>query len=290
MHGLSEERLVEVVEGIEESTEYRRAAGALLAISGDPRIQTFSPTMTPLTGGSVTIGTDPDQVERIASEWAHRGVEVDWIWKEVPRHHVRIRSFSIGRYLVTNQEYYDFVSSAAAARLPSSWALGTFQLGCANHPVHSLEPSDAEAYCLWLSRRTGRHFRLPTEEEWEFAATGGSLREFPWGDQWKPDHANTAEEGVLASTPIGMYPLGNAPTGVAEMAGNVEEIVSTSYASYPGGQLIKDDLYLEIGSAYRIARGGSFARYGDLARCARRHGVYRGSHYVYGFRLAEDTC
>ena len=71
------------------------------------------------------------------------------------------------------------------------------------------------------------------------------------------------------------------------MAGNVEEYVEDNYWIYPGGNIIKDDLYL-TDPLYPMTRGGSFTRYHDLARCRRRHGLFKKDIYVVGFRLAED--
>jgi formylglycine-generating enzyme required for sulfatase activity len=156
----------------------------------------------------------------------------------------------------------------------------------ANHPVWTVPPEAADAYAQWLSQRTGRSFRLPSESEWEYAATGGDSREFPWGDEFRPDLANTIEQGPLSTTPVGIYPLGRSPFGCDDMAGNVEEYVADEYRPYPGGANVDDELSSEA-AVYRIARGGSYTRYGDLARCRRRHGWYDKPIYPMGFRLAE---
>jgi len=112
--------------------------------------------------------------------------------------------------------------------------------------------------------------------------------EFPWGEEYNPNHANTIEEGILSTTPIGMYPLGDSPFGVMDMAGNVEEYTSSDYRAYADGETIADDLLTSEGS-YRIARGGSFTRFSDLARTRRRHGWYKKEIYIMGFRLAEGS-
>ena len=73
------------------------------------------------------------------------------------------------------------------------------------------------------------------------------------------------------------------------MAGNVEEYVSDYYKAYPGGAAVHDHLS-QIHGTYRIARGGSFARFRDLARTRRRHGHNpRSVTYAMGFRLAETV-
>ena len=72
------------------------------------------------------------------------------------------------------------------------------------------------------------------------------------------------------------------------MAGNVEEYVADLYRPYPGGEPVADHL-VEIHGAYRVARGGGFSRFRDLARTRRRHGHNpRSATYAMGFRLVED--
>lgn len=283
-------QLINIAESPIEPWLDRMAAGTLLGVIGDPRIRTLAPKMLVIKGGQSFIGTAANKIEQITQAWRHRNVQASWIEKEVPQHEVFIRTFAIGKYLITNKEYLDFLLSTNRERAPASWPAGCMLTGTANLPVHGVTPDDAEAYCSWLSVNTGRLFRLPSEAEWEHAASGGRDSQYPWGDDWLPDRANTAEENYLSATPIGIYPLGASPYGAFDMAGNVEEITCDTYAPYPGGRIIEDDLYVETGPKYRITRGGSFARYGDLARCSRRHGFYSGSHYFYGFRLAEDVA
>jgi formylglycine-generating enzyme required for sulfatase activity len=72
------------------------------------------------------------------------------------------------------------------------------------------------------------------------------------------------------------------------MAGNVEEYVADVYGRYPGSALAVCDDLVRARGRYRVARGGSFTRFRDLARCKRRHGRFPKPIYVMGFRLAED--
>ncbi len=266
----------------------RHAAGLLLAQVGDPRLHPQVPDMVDVPAGLARIGIDLDEVDRVVAAWAPLGVERDWILKEAPRHDVAINAFRIGRYPVTNEQFLAYVLDAAPRERPSAWGHGTFPLGASNQPVYTVSPEEADAYCRWLAATTGRSFRLPTEAEWEYAATGGDGRQFPWGDEWDARRANTAELGPLTTTPVGIYPDGASPFGALDMAGNVEEYVADDYRPYPGAALVADDLVATYGEAYRIARGGSFARHGDLARCARRHGWYHSAHYAMGFRVAES--
>jgi toxoflavin biosynthesis protein ToxD len=294
------EELAAIAEDPQAPFERRFMAGSLCALVGDPRVRPEDPPMVEIPGGRVRIGLEEDQVDRVIEEWGHAGVERDWVVKECPAHDVEIGAFRIMRYPVTNLEYRRFLEDTRARWLPNSWNFGCYPDQLGNHPVWTMPPQAADAYAEWLSQRTGRSFRLPTEAEWEYAASGGEAREFPWGDTFRPEAANTAESGPLGTTPIGIYPAGGSPFGVQDLAGNVEEYTSDEYEPYPGGELIADDLLiyppglrsdnerLRSHSTYRIARGGSFTRMGDLARCRRRHGLYDRAFYAVGFRLAES--
>jgi len=280
--------LLDLLADCAEPLARRHAAGLQLALIGDPRVEGDLPDMVDIPAAEVPIGIPPERVDEVTAEWAALGVQRDWIAKEAPRHLARVEAFRIGRYPVTNAEYLRFVlAEPFEAERPTSWAHSIFPLGAANQPVYTVTPDGADAYARWLSAVTGRTFRLPTEAEWEYAATGGDGRQYPWGEEWSPQRANTAEAGPLTATPVGIYGEGLSPFGVADMAGNVEEYVADAYRPYPGAARIHDDLIDVHGDVYRIARGGSYARHGDLARCARRHGWYPSDHFAMGFRLAE---
>ncbi|MDC9606774.1 formylglycine-generating enzyme family protein [Xenorhabdus griffiniae] len=159
----------------------------------------------------------------------------------------------------------------------------------ANHPVYSVTLFDIEKYIEWLNQKTHENYRLPTEVEWELAASGGKKREFPWGDKFNAFLLNTVETGIYMTTPVGMFSAGQSPFGVMDMAGNVEEFVDNNYYVYPGGKLQKDHLN-GMTETYRVARGGSFARFSDLARTTRRHGKFPHFDreiFAMGFRLAK---
>ncbi|WP_175737187.1 formylglycine-generating enzyme family protein [Burkholderia ambifaria] len=267
--------------------EQRYAAGTLLGFAGDPRIRALSPLMCDVPAARAWLGTDPERVPTVIAEWAHVDVIDEWIAKECPRYTAELDAYRMMRYPVTNLEYRLFLEETGAPWLPSAWTFGVYPVERANHPVWSVPPEAADAYAGWLSETTGRRFRLPTEAEWEYAASGGTGAEYPWGDTFDPRAANTVEAGPLSTTPVGIFPLGRSMFGVDDLAGNVEEYVADDYRPYPGGDPISDDLSSTQGS-YRIARGGSFTRFGDLARCARRHGRYQRDIYAMGFRLVES--
>jgi formylglycine-generating enzyme required for sulfatase activity len=273
-----------------ESMEFDRryAAGSILAMTGDRRIRPDDPELVAVPAARVAIGLPVEDVERVVSHWSDVGVVPSWIQKECPRHETQIGAFRIMRYPVTNLEYRAFLDGTGLEALPTSWQFGCYPAHHANHPVWTVRPEHADAYAAWLSARTGRCFRLPTEAEWEYTASGGLTdHQYPWGVEFLPDHANTVEFGPLTTTPVGIYPAGRSPMGADDMAGNVEEFVADDYAPYPGGAPVADDLMTT--GRYRVTRGGSFTRFGDLARCTRRHGWFDRRIYAIGFRLVEEV-
>lgn len=271
----------------EASLELRCTAGLFLAISGDPRIKTLNPEMCEVHGGNVHIGLAPTDVSRVFHELTGLGIDRDWIRKETPRHEVDLAPYRIGKYPVTNQEFRDYLLKTGGTSIPTSWRFGRFPVEKANHPVHTISAQVASLYCKWLSCQTRRLFRLPSEAEWEFAAAGPEGCDYPWGNTFEPGHANTAEEGLFASTSVGTFPRGQSWCGAHDMAGNVEEFVNDTYSPYPGAALIEDDLSKTLKS-FHVARGGSYTRFRDLARTRRRHGHYPRDVYVMGFRIAES--
>ncbi|WP_308310399.1 SUMF1/EgtB/PvdO family nonheme iron enzyme [Streptomyces sp. CC210A] len=280
------ETLAVIVSSPHEGQCRRHAAGTVLSLVGDPRIRVLDPEMLDVPAARVTLGLPPERVAEVTDRWSHVGVVEEWIAKESPPYEADIAAFRIARYPVTNDEYRAFLEDTHETWLPRSWPFGVFPWALSNHPVWGVPPEAADAYAAWLSRRTGRRFRLPTEAEWEYAASGGDGREFPWGETFRPECANTVEGGPLTTTPVGVYAPGRSPFGLDDVAGNVEEFVADEYRPYPGGAPAADDL-LKAHGTYRVARGGSFTRYGDLTRCRRRHGWYDKAIYAIGFRLAE---
>jgi toxoflavin biosynthesis protein ToxD len=285
---LDAQRLAGLVEDPSASLPLRLAAGGALAVIGDPRL-TAVPELVRVVGGRLMLGTNPGDVDRITERWRHVGVHRSWIEKETPAHPVSVADFLIGRYPVTNAQYLAFLRASDHPARPSTWYLGAYPWDRSNHPVAGISADDADRYVAWLAASTGRGFRLPTEAEWERAARGPTDHEFPWGNDFDPGRANTRETGVYTTTAVGTFPAGRAPCGAFDMAGNVEEYVADRYAPYPGGRVIDDDL-VETLARYRITRGGSFCRHGDLARTRRRHGPYRGPLYPCGLRVACDLA
>jgi toxoflavin biosynthesis protein ToxD len=286
--GMSPEVLAGMVEDASQSRPRRFFSGQLLALLGDPRITPDMPVMVDIPAATVHVGLDPRSVDSVLHRRAPHGLQRDWLLAECPRHRVYVQAFRMMRYPVTNCEYHRFLADTEYSVLPTSWRFGRYPHELANHPVWSVDEAAAGVYASWLSARLGRRFRLPTEAEWEYAASGGDDREYPWGNEFNSDAANTVEAGPLSTTPVGMYPAGRSPLGVDDLAGNVEELVCGDYVPDPGGIGVNDDV--AVGRrAYRVTRGGSFTRFSDLAHCRRRHCWYAPHRlYATGFRLVES--
>jgi formylglycine-generating enzyme required for sulfatase activity len=288
LHGAPMQRLLSILGDPATSLGHRLEAGRQLALLGDPRLDPLSPEMVEIPAAAVRIGLDASAVADVVHRYAALGLDEQWIAKECPRHEVALAPYRIARFPVTNGEYRAFLLDSNYEEIPDSWTFRRFPGERANHPVYSVSPAACDAYARWLSSRTGRAFRLPTEAEWEFAAAGPLNLEFPWGDVFDADLANTCETGLFTTSPVGAFVGGESPFGVVDMAGNVEEYVADDYRPYPGGTGIDDHLS-QIHGRYRVALGGSFARFRDLARTRRRHGHNpRSTVYAMGFRLCES--
>ncbi|MEW6730345.1 MAG: SUMF1/EgtB/PvdO family nonheme iron enzyme [Acidobacteriota bacterium] len=206
---------------------------------------------------------------------------------ETPVHEVKVANFYLGRYEVTNKEYREFVI-AQSAKPPVGWNGVNYPPGTDNFPVTNISWQDVQAYCDWLSKTKGEHYRLPTEEEWEYAARGSDGRIYPWGANFDAKLTVSGEFGGGKSIPVDSQLLAGdkGPFGNIGLAGNVTEWTSSTYRLYPGSKAKLDKNCLNC----RIYRGGNY-------RSSQRGltNSYRGwNHENYieerlGFRIAKDA-
>ncbi len=227
--------------------------------------------------GVLQRGTPAREIDDVVRAHADLGLPRSYFAKEAPRESVEVASFTIAATPVTSNLWQTFATSSGIGRGVSTPS---------GHPIEGVRWAEAQLFCAWLSDALGEPFRLPTEAEWERAARGDDAREFPWGDQFDVSCANLAEANVGDTTPVGSFPRGASPFGVLDLAGNVDEWTATTYAPYPGAPA---DVPAEESWALdsHVTRGGSWRQHRDLARCARRHGVYPGNVHA-GFRLVRD--
>lgn len=147
--------------------------------------------------------------------------------------------FWLGRYEVTQAQFAAFVQATGydGSEAPSSkpsepfladWRDGRPPVGKDRHPACQMNWFHATAYCRWLSDRTGRTVRLPRDAEWSWAAMGTKGRRYPWGDTWDASRCNSLgdADGFAASAPVGSFPAGTTPEGIADLAGNIWEWTS----------------------------------------------------------------
>jgi formylglycine-generating enzyme required for sulfatase activity/serine/threonine protein kinase len=171
--------------------------------------------------------------------------------QERPEHTVTVQKFYMDRTEVTNAEYAEFVRDANY-EVPSHWVRGQPLPGQEQWPVVNVSAQDAEAFAAWRSKRDRVTYRLPTEDEWEFAArNGGEFKNYPWGDTWQEKRAVVKE---ASPQPVGSYPDGKDRWGVVDLIGNAWEWTSSKASLYSG--------VAEIPAATKewvVARGGSYA-------------------------------
>ena len=199
-----------------------------------------------------------------------------------PAHRVTVKPFYMDITEVTNEEYKKFVD-AEKYTTPPDWKNGTYPAGKAKFPVTSVTWDDANAYAKWARKR------LPTEEEWEFAARSTDGRKYPWGNDWKAGLSNAGKTKALREVGIGE---GKSPFGMLDMAGNAWEWTSSDFVAYPGAKPT------EQGSGKKVIRGGCFISDRNEATTVFRVGwlarglVATSDTFAYentSFRCAKDA-
>jgi formylglycine-generating enzyme required for sulfatase activity len=202
---------------------------------------------------------------------------------ERPIHRVKVDAFSLAACQVTNSDYSEFLG-ATGTQPPPFWADPNF-----NHPrqpVVAVSWFETVRYCEWLSQISGRHYRLPSEAEWEYAARGGvEGRLFPWGDDPPQSMPDYARRWLHGPEPVAQYPP-NA-FGLYDICENVHEWCSDWFdASYYAVSPERNPAGPENGQR-KSSRGGSWRHHVKVARCAARSSIPPEFQYAdYGFRVA----
>lgn len=229
--------------------------------------------------GQIEIGSTSREFGHTDLEEPRRLVEID-------------RPFGIGRYTVTADEWTRFQAA-------SGWSFRSDLLfASSKHPVMNIRHAEAEAYCRWLSDETGAHYRLPTEEEWEYACRAGSSTPFHFGESvsCKEVHFNATlpyEEQkqkrrffLPKCLPMSRsLPVGSLPSnlwGLHDMHGNVWEWTSTSWKpSHRYGDKADNKAV--------VTRGGSWFDAAVFARSASRMRRLKDELDVnLGFRVLRE--
>jgi eukaryotic-like serine/threonine-protein kinase len=181
-----------------------------------PAPVTFTPEFISVPGGTFDMG--------------RTGATVS----EVPVHAVTVKPLVIDKTEVTNYEYQQFVEKTGHEP-PSHWINKKPIAGQELWPVTFVSHADALAFAKWRSERDGVNWRLPTEEEWEYAARGGDQENiYPWGNTWTEGNAVTKLSGATEPAVVGSSPNDKTRWGAMDMQGNVYEWTSTKAKYYPG--------------------------------------------------------
>ncbi|MEP7285449.1 MAG: formylglycine-generating enzyme family protein [Chloroflexota bacterium] len=208
-----------------------------------------------------------------------------------PAHTLTLPEYWISRYPVTALDYAAYVF-ALKRPLPGLWPRPVRWLEEATRPVGAISWREALGYCHWFGQQIGQTVRLPTEAEWEKAATWDAERNikrlYPWGDDFDPAYANTVESLIAEATPVDAYRVvGDSPYGVSDLFGNVAEWTLARYQPYPydAGDG-RHDLNL---MGYRAVRGGSFHSEGRWTTALHRQYFSPDeTRHPVGFRLIVE--
>jgi formylglycine-generating enzyme required for sulfatase activity len=154
--------------------------------------------------------------------------------QETPAHAVTVQPFQMDRTEISNSEYAEFVSETNHG-VPAHWAGKKPPFGQEMWPVVNVSFNDATTFAAWRSKRDGVSYRLPTEEEWEYAARNGEKSDlYPWGPDWK-DNVAVLKEATPAA--VGSLPGGKNQWGVFDLIGNVWEWTASKASVYPGNRV-----------------------------------------------------
>lgn len=270
--------------------------------------------MVVIPAGRFLMGAAPAEEERENLAEAFRN-------RSQPQHRVTVKRFSTGRFEVTRGQYRVFAEATGRSSDGCFiWSDGAFEMDSAKswrnpgfaqddaHPATCISWEDASAYVAWLSRHTGKKYRLLTEAEWEYAARAGTATARFWGDDANAtcDYANGADRSTAArvpgadnwhfadcddryayTAPVGSY-RPNA-FGLYDMLGNVEEWTQDCWNGDYRGAPVDGSAVVAGDCSLRAVRGGSWDDAPIGVPAAYRVGspttvrVYRR-----GFRIAAD--
>lgn len=272
-------------------------------------LETSSP-LSSLTNEMVRVEEGSFQMGSIWNAFAYDN--------ELPPHTVHVPAFRIDKLLTTNEEYAEFIEEGGYERrewwsdegwqwrerenwkfplywtqLNGNWRVKTmFDEGVleAKHPVVGVSWYESEAYARFRGKR------LPTEAEWEKAASWDALREhkgrFAWGDEQPSTRLCNFDNRFWGTTSVGSFPTGASASGCLDMTGNVWEWTSDSFKGYPGFKPFPYPEYSEVwfDGDHRVLKGGSWATRASVLRISFRNFFRRHFRIAFaGIRCAADA-
>jgi putative intracellular protease/amidase len=223
---------------------------------------------------SRTAGAEPNQQERPPlPRWRDNSGMVfvrGGAFVRQGGHKVRIRSFYVDQYEVTNDQYCKFLNDDNARHFSKKQEIerrgDRFVPKCCKErwPVYAVTWDDAAAYARWAGKR------LPTEVEWQWAAAGSGGHTYPWGDDpITSTHANFGGQ-VGHPRPVGSYPEGRTPSGIYDLSGNVAEWCIDWYAEDYFSTAPEDSPAGPEQGERRVRRGGCWAMAAEQQTAAAR--------------------
>ena len=225
----------------------------------------------------------PEMIEITGGEFNRGDAQGDD--DEKPTSVVTIKPFAIGVFEITFDEYDQFCEDTRREKPDDAeWGRG-------KHPVINVTWKDAKVYTEWLSKRTGKSYRLPSDSEWEYAARAGTQSKYWWGNKAGIAKANC--EGCQSlwdgyqSAPVGKFSAN--PLGLHDTAGNVFEWVADCWHNKFSEAPVDGSPVKKEGCGKRIIRGGAWSFPPKEIRSANRWRDFpsRRSDDT-GFRVARD--
>lgn len=277
----------------------------------------FNIQLIEIPAGNFLMGSTRDQVKELHQRFPD--IDIRLLEREIPQHVVWLDKYFISKNLVTNEDFSRFTKETSYLTTAEKKGTGyvfspKFNVvkkadwrhpfgpesnidNKKNHPVVQVSWYDAIAYCNWLSKKTHKNYRLPTEAEWEKAARGKAGRIFPWGNKWNPKICN-AKNWFGDTTPVEKFsPYADSPYGCTDMAGNVFQWTSTTIgvtgpwpAKYDYPYQSNDGREELILNTRRVGRGGSYSREEVYCRSAFRFADPPEDRYsAQGFRVVMSA-
>jgi formylglycine-generating enzyme required for sulfatase activity len=206
---------------------------------------------------------------------------------ERPAHRVNITApFAVGRYEVTFDQWHACLKDKACTHKPDdhNW-------GANSRPVINVTWHQVHIYLLWLSRKTGHIYRLPSEAEWEYVNRAGTTSNFWWGNEPGKNNANCkdckSQWSAKSSAPVGSFQPN--PFGLFDTVGNVFEWVSDCWnPDHEGAENTTAPRTTGV-CEFRVIRGGSFYYFNKVSRASYRAKNRPGvKSYWLGFRVVRE--
>ncbi len=234
------------------------------------------PEMVVVPAGSFMMGSPDSEVERNSIEG--------------PQHRLTIpRPFAVGKFEVTFEEWDACVAGGGC----NGYRPNDQGWGRGKRPVINVSWDDAKTYVAWLSRKTGKPYRLLTEAEWEYAARAGTNTRYWWGDEIGSGNANcdtACGDSFRYTAPVGSFkPNG---FGLHDMLGNVWEWTEDCWNGNYNSAPTDGTAWLGSDCGRRVLRGGSWIlNPGNVRSAVRMGGVTASRSYRYGigFRVARTN-